>query len=99
MHRKIAIYHSLIIRTCKCSPAHAIITGSGTVLMDKPQFTIRYVPDHLGKQRWLILLDHRKRISEVWKSEIIQSGFQLIENLEFAEAVDFLGHEGAHIAL
>src|SRR4029079_2324066 len=35
----------------------AIITGSGTILADDPLFTVRRVPDHPGKRRFLALLD------------------------------------------
>lgn len=76
-----------------------IITGSGTVLADWPELTVRYVPDHPGKHRYLVLLDRRNRIPESWKMKAIQRGFHLIENMELVEALTFLGQQGAHIAL
>lgn len=42
--------------------ADAIITGSGTILADNPFFTVRHVPDHKNKRRWLAILDRRGRI-------------------------------------
>jgi diaminohydroxyphosphoribosylaminopyrimidine deaminase/5-amino-6-(5-phosphoribosylamino)uracil reductase len=77
----------------------AIITGSGTVLADWPEFTVRYVPDHLEKKRWLVLLDRRKRIPEKWKTNARQRGFHLLEDMELVEALTFLGQRGAHRAL
>jgi len=77
----------------------AIITGSGTVLADWPEFTVRYVPDHPAKQRWLVLLDRRKRIPEKWRKQETLRGFCLIENRDFIEALNFLGQQGAHVAM
>src|SRR6185437_12882141 len=44
--------------------ADAILTGSGTVLADQPEFTVRHVPDHPGKVRWVAILDRRGRTPE-----------------------------------
>lgn len=79
--------------------ADAILTGSGTVLVDNPEFTVRLVPDHVQKQRWLVLFDRRKRIPIQWKERATRFGFRLIEDLEFEEALCFLGQKGTHLAL
>ena len=42
--------------------ADAILTGSGTILADRPEFTVRRVPDHPGRTRQLAILDRRGRI-------------------------------------
>lgn len=42
--------------------ADAILTGSGTVLADHPSFTVRQVPDYVGKTRILAILDRRRRV-------------------------------------
>lgn len=75
----------------------AILTGSGTVLADRPEFTVRHVPDHAGKVRWLVVLDRRGRVaSQVsdWVKERENSGFRvkILEDLD--EAFSFLGKQG-----
>lgn len=90
---------SLVFAHMLRKKADAIITGSGTVLVDWPEFTVRYVPDHPDKHRYLVILDHRGRIPEKWKMNAIQKGFRLIQNVELEEALTFLGDQGAHIAL
>ena len=42
--------------------ADAILTGSGTILADDPQFTVRHLPDHPGRRRRLAILDRRRRV-------------------------------------
>ena len=42
--------------------ADAILTGSGTILADRPEFTVRHVPDHPGKSRILAILDRGGRV-------------------------------------
>ena len=39
----------------------AILTGSGTILADRPEFTVRHVPDHAGKLRFLVIADRTGR--------------------------------------
>jgi diaminohydroxyphosphoribosylaminopyrimidine deaminase / 5-amino-6-(5-phosphoribosylamino)uracil reductase len=39
----------------------AILTGVGTILADRPQFTVRRVPDHPGRRRLLAILDRQGR--------------------------------------
>jgi diaminohydroxyphosphoribosylaminopyrimidine deaminase/5-amino-6-(5-phosphoribosylamino)uracil reductase len=40
----------------------AILTGSGTILADRPEFTVRHVPDHGGKKRILVIADRSGRV-------------------------------------
>jgi len=74
--------------------ADAIWTGSGTVLADKPEFTVRHVPDFPGKKRYLVLSDRRKRIGKDWLAKAEKNGFLLhfAESLE--DGLDFLGTKG-----
>ncbi len=55
--------------------ADALLTGSGTVLADDPLFTVRRVPDHPEKQRMLVILDRRRRVTETYLDAARQRGF------------------------
>jgi diaminohydroxyphosphoribosylaminopyrimidine deaminase/5-amino-6-(5-phosphoribosylamino)uracil reductase len=68
--------------------ADAILTGSGTVLADQPEFTVRLVPDHLGKQRTLVVLDRRRRVPARYREAARQRGFvvQIADDLDAALA-------------
>lgn len=79
--------------------ADAILTGSGTILSDDPQFTVRHVRDHFNKKRWLVYLDRRSRVPHQWVSQISERGFQVKKETEFEEAIDRLGSEGVHEVL
>lgn len=92
-------HESLVFAHMLRKKADAIITGSGTVLTDWPEFTVRYVPDYPEKHRYLVILDRRDRTPEKWKMKAIQKGFRLIQNVELEEALTFLGEQGVHIAL
>ncbi|MEK6704779.1 MAG: bifunctional diaminohydroxyphosphoribosylaminopyrimidine deaminase/5-amino-6-(5-phosphoribosylamino)uracil reductase RibD [Bdellovibrionota bacterium] len=84
----------------KCSDA--IITGSGTVLADKPLFSVRHIPDHPGKQRWLVVLDRRGRIRSMcqeWLKAAELRGVQVIHDLDLEQAIRFLGQQGVLMAL
>lgn len=54
--------------------ADAIVTGSGTVLADNPAFTVRHVPDHVGKTRVLAILDRRRRVSAEYLAAAARRG-------------------------
>ncbi len=77
----------------------AILTGSGTILADLPEFTVRYVSDHKKKTRWLVFFDRRKRVPDPWKERAVRNGFCLKECFDFEETLAFLGRQGVHIAL
>lgn len=72
----------------------AILTGSGTILADQPLFTVRHVPDHPGKTRWLVALDRRGRISADWIQEKQSQGFKAIRAKDYTEILEFLGSHG-----
>lgn len=42
--------------------ADAILTGSGTILADRPEFTVRHVEDHSAKSRVLVIADRTGRV-------------------------------------
>ena len=72
----------------------AILTGSGTILSDSPQFTVRHVKDHEGKVRWLMVLDRRRRVSEEWLKNASTRNFEAHTVDTLDEALDFLGDKG-----
>ncbi len=74
--------------------ADAILTGSGTVLADLPEFTVRHVKDHPQKTRWLIVLDKRGRVPTSWISEREANGFKYHRSSTPEEALQFLGERG-----
>ncbi len=79
--------------------ADAILTGSGTVLADAPEFTVRNVPDHPGKRRFLAVLDRRDRIPREWLLKAEERGFQVVSGLELEPILKRLGELGAHEVL
>jgi diaminohydroxyphosphoribosylaminopyrimidine deaminase/5-amino-6-(5-phosphoribosylamino)uracil reductase len=58
--------------------ADAIIAGSGTILVDDPLFTVRYVPDFPGKRRWLAIIDRRQRVPENYLNEARNRGLDAV---------------------
>lgn len=75
--------------------ADAILTGSGTILADRPQLTVRRVPDHPGKRRWLSILDRRQRVPEDYVREAIKRGFEVLRPASLEDALLELGRLGA----
>lgn len=75
--------------------ADAVLTGSGTILADAPLFTVRHVPDFPGKTRHLVILDHRKRVSEAYLASARACGFITQIATSLPEVLDRLGQLGA----
>ena len=67
--------------------ADAIITGSGTILTDEPHFTVRHINDHVGKRRWLGILDRRQRVSKAYIALAKQRGLDAIIYSNIHEAL------------
>ncbi len=74
--------------------ADAIWTGSGTVLADKPEFTVRNVPDHPGKMRYLPLSDRRQRVPQEWILAAEKRGFQVFRPETLVSGLETLGKKG-----
>lgn len=72
----------------------AIWTGSGTVLADTPELTVRHLPDHADRRRFLVLSDRRRRIPKDWLSREEKLGFRPHFADSFEEGLDFLGKSG-----
>jgi diaminohydroxyphosphoribosylaminopyrimidine deaminase/5-amino-6-(5-phosphoribosylamino)uracil reductase len=80
--------------------ADAILTGSGTVLADDPEFTVRRVTDHAAvtqglKPRKLVVLDRRGRVPAEWLKKAENRGFEVWVRRDAREAVAELGASGA----
>lgn len=74
--------------------ADAILTGSGTVLADRPELTVRHVPDHPGKRRHLVVLDRRGRVPADWVEEAHARGFEVRIEGDLESALKYLGKLG-----
>jgi len=72
----------------------AILTGSGTVLADQPEFTVRLCPDHPEKKRWLVVLDRNHRTPKNWIEDREKAGFQIHLADDVDTALNFLGSQG-----
>jgi diaminohydroxyphosphoribosylaminopyrimidine deaminase/5-amino-6-(5-phosphoribosylamino)uracil reductase len=75
--------------------ADALLTGSGTILADQPELTVRHLPDHPKKRRHLVILDRRMRVTPEYLATARSRGF-LVHVLRYTpqEALRFLGSQG-----
>ena len=74
--------------------ADAILTGSGTILADQPKFTVRHVPDFVGKHRHLVILDRRGRVPEHDLNALRNIGFTVWAEASLEAALRRLGQAG-----
>ncbi len=72
----------------------AIWTGSGTILADNPEFTVRWLPDHPGKKRHLMISDRRRRVPATFTAKAEKNGFSVHFADSFESGLDFLGGQG-----
>lgn len=79
--------------------ADAILTGSGTVLADAPEFTVRHLPDHPDRRRLLLVMDRRRRVPAAWFRAARARGFEARAQDDIAAALAFAGAEGALVLL
>lgn len=79
--------------------ADAILTGSGTVLADRPEFTVRHVPDIPGKSRALVILDRRGRVDPAYLEAARARGFRPRLAQDLAQALADLAREGCNEVL
>jgi diaminohydroxyphosphoribosylaminopyrimidine deaminase / 5-amino-6-(5-phosphoribosylamino)uracil reductase len=79
--------------------ADAILTGSGTVLADAPEFTIRHVADFIDKQRQLVIVDRRNRVPAAYLSAAHARGFKVTQATDIATALQSLGAAGVQEVL
>lgn len=75
--------------------ADAILTGSGTILADHPEFTVRRVADHADRIRQLVILDRRGRIPADVLAAAASRKFDAVVADDLPRALDRLGETGA----
>ncbi len=78
---------SLLVAHALRRRADAIFTGSGTVLADDPQFTVRHLPDHANKRRQLVLFDRRKRVPTAYYEAAQARGFDVTVAVDLETAL------------
>jgi len=74
--------------------ADAIVTGSGTILADRPEFTVRHVVDFEGRCRHLVILDRRGRTPDSYLTDADKAGFQARIDTSLGDALKRLGQAG-----
>ncbi len=53
----------------------AFISGAGTIVADNPEFTVRHVTDHSGKQRILLVAEGSRKVPDAWLQQAAKRGF------------------------
>ena len=79
--------------------ADAILTGSGTILADRPEFTVRHLPDHPDKSRILAILDRNGQVPADYLAEATRRGLRPMLFDDIGDALACLGSEGVHEVL
>ena len=90
---------SLLLAHALRRRADAIITGSGTILADDPQFTVRHLPDHVGKRRRLYILDRRGRVPAAYLEAASQRGLDAVIATDFAAVLEDAASAGCNEVL
>lgn len=79
--------------------ADAIVTGSGTILADAPEFTVRHVVDFAGKSRVLCVLDRRGRVDAAYVASAEARGFRVMIAQDLDTALQDLARSGCNEVL
>jgi diaminohydroxyphosphoribosylaminopyrimidine deaminase/5-amino-6-(5-phosphoribosylamino)uracil reductase len=79
--------------------ADGIVTGSGTILADAPEFTVRHVPDFAGKSRVLCILDRRGRVDAAYRAAAEARGFRVVIAQDIKAALRSLADMGCNEVL
>ena len=77
----------------------AIITGVGTILADRPHFTVRHVPDHPTRQRVVGVVDRGGGVPEDWRRETESRGLMVRTAADLPALLRLLSDEGVMWAL
>ncbi|WIJ23795.1 bifunctional diaminohydroxyphosphoribosylaminopyrimidine deaminase/5-amino-6-(5-phosphoribosylamino)uracil reductase RibD [Devosia sp. RR2S18] len=75
--------------------ADVIATGSGTILADNPEFTVRHVPDVLHKHRLLAIFDRERRVPAAYLNAARERGFSVSIEDALPAAFRRFAEEGA----
>lgn len=75
------------------------MAGSGTILVDDPLFTVRYVPDYADKRRQLAIIDRRRRVPENYLAQAQGRGLDAVVYETFKAALADLVNKGVHDVL
>ncbi|MEJ0063628.1 MAG: bifunctional diaminohydroxyphosphoribosylaminopyrimidine deaminase/5-amino-6-(5-phosphoribosylamino)uracil reductase RibD [Alphaproteobacteria bacterium] len=75
--------------------ADAIVTGSGTILADRPLFTVRHVADHPDKTRILAIADRRRRVDAGYIDAATARGFRVMIFDDIEQMFEKLYADGA----
>lgn len=86
--------HSLTFAHLLRKRADAIVTGSGTILADQPEFTVRHVPDFDEKTRHLVIMDRRGRVNDSYLTNAHKAGFTARIETSLEHALQRLGQAG-----
>ena len=82
--------------------ADVILTGSGTILSDQPEFTVRHVADHVpdpSKRRLLAILDRRHRVPREYLESARKRGLDVLTDQTLDTVFEELGRRGLHEVL
>ncbi|MFT8402716.1 MAG: bifunctional diaminohydroxyphosphoribosylaminopyrimidine deaminase/5-amino-6-(5-phosphoribosylamino)uracil reductase RibD [Gluconobacter potus] len=78
----------------------AIITGVGTVLADRPRFTVRHVADHEERSpRLLVVCDRHGRLPADWVAEMTEAGFEVLPSSDLLSVPAMLAERGVNWAM
>ena len=77
----------------------AILTGSGTVLADRPEFTVRHGLDPRTSPRHLSICDRRGRVDGAYLLDATRRGFRTRLVTDLAAELGALGADGVHQVL
>jgi diaminohydroxyphosphoribosylaminopyrimidine deaminase/5-amino-6-(5-phosphoribosylamino)uracil reductase len=78
----------------------AIVTGAGTVLADRPSFTVRHLPDHANRHpRLLVVCDRQGRVPRAWREEREVAGFHVLLTRDLASVPQLLAAHEANWAM
>ena len=79
--------------------ADAILTSASTILADNPEFTVRHVPEHYGKRRWLAIIDRHGRIPQSYIVEAEKRNINIAIYTDIAKGLQWLNYHGARDVL